>query len=71
MYDNGRTSDVVKGPTPEELAVHERFQNLLALERAIRDMLRSQDEIERLLETLEPTGAALKPLSERGLALVG
>ncbi len=50
---NGSTPELVEGPTPEEVAIHDRFPNLLALERALRAMLRSQDEIQRLLDVLE------------------
>jgi hypothetical protein len=49
---NGSTP-TVEGPTEEELAIHNRFHNLLALERAVRNLLASQDEVERLLAVLE------------------
>ncbi|MDP8903853.1 MAG: hypothetical protein M3N29_00815 [Chloroflexota bacterium] len=49
---NGATPEV-EGPAPEEVAVHDRFLKLLALERAMRDMLRSQGEVEQLLDELK------------------
>ncbi len=51
MSENGAMRDG-EGMTPKEWALHERFQNLLALEQAVRDMIASRDKVEQLLGAL-------------------